>query len=202
MASRATLPGLVGSKGRGETGTVSAGGGVELVGADRVQAVFRDLQGRFVSQTKWLAETAMPVLQAGEESIFDSWAPRFDSSLTGSNSSGLQYGTQQRGQLRASLTDAASPGTWESFGPVRWVGDHALIFGTSIFYARFQRAIGGPSGKPRGRVRTGPSLVLATTPEELEAILNLAAGYFWGPLVELEGGEQEMAGPLTYAGAA
>lgn len=134
-----------------------AQGIVELVGAGKVRNDLRMLRDRLLSPAAML-EAEFDVLEQAEEHIFAGWAPSFN----------------QSGATMASLTQRDAKGAIR-----RAHGIDGIEFGTSIWYAKFQRRIVGSTGeldhpvglggmatsKPRGRKRGGKNLLLNLTPE-------------------------------------
>ena len=110
---------------------------VELVGATKIRRDLAAISERLRAPGQVL-ETEMRVLEQAEQLVFDGLAPKY----------------VKTDRLRTSLTSPDGRDT------VRRVLGNAIEFGTKVWYARFQRTIGPPSGKPRGRKRVGPSKVL------------------------------------------
>lgn len=125
-----------------------------MVGLPEAKALLEDISERLDDPTP-LLEGAMKVLELSETSLFDRLAPHFD--LTGAT--------------RASLTQT------DARGAIREIHGVEARFGTSIWYAKFLRKIDGPSGKPRGRKRVGPNLVLKTTAADRHAALTQYGRY-------------------------
>lgn len=137
-----------------------AGGALELIGAGKVRNDLRLLIERLENPGAVL-EAEFDVLEQAEEAIFEGWAPSFDNT----------------GASKASLTQR------DATGAIRRIHGSGIEFGTSIWYVKFQRRIAGargdldhplgtggqPSGKPRGRKRTGKNLLLKLTPEARRA---------------------------------
>lgn len=113
---------------------------VELVGAEKVHADLARIAERMALPGPTL-ELEMRVLEQTEATLFAGYGGKY----------------VQTGATLASLTQSSAEGA------IRRIHGASIEFGTSIWYAKFQREIGGPSGKPRGRKRVGPSKILKLT---------------------------------------
>jgi hypothetical protein len=114
---------------------------VEVVGAGKIRNDLMGIADRLLTPGAAL-EVEFQVLEQAEQLLFDSYGGKY----------------VQTGATKASLTQS------EANGAIRRIHADGIEFGTSIWYAKFQRTIGGPSGKPRGRKRVGPSKILKLTP--------------------------------------
>lgn len=111
---------------------------VQIEGLSNVQLKLRGFARRMVLPEPAL-EAAVKIIEAGEEELFAKLGGKFI----------------RTGALRASLTQS------DARGAIRRSHGEYIEVGSSIWYAHFQKKIGGPSGKPRGRKRVGKtSLVL------------------------------------------
>lgn len=135
-----------------------AGEMLELLGAGEVSANLRALAER-VGTPEVALELEFEVLEAEEKAVFDS------------------FGTPSYVQTGATMESLTQP---DAAGAIRRIHGSELEFGTSVWYAKFQRKIGGPSGKPRGRKRVGPSLILKFTPEARVAAIEAVAARIMG----------------------
>jgi hypothetical protein len=116
---------------------------IEVVGVAKVRQDLAGIAERMLAPGEVLA-LEMKVLEESERSLFEGY--------------GGEY--VQSGATLASLTQSGAEGA------IRRVHANSIEFGSSIWYAKFQREIGGPSGKPRGRKRVGPSKILKLTDAE------------------------------------
>lgn len=130
---------------------------VELVGAGKIRNDLRMLSERLLAPEQAL-ETEMEILEEVESSVFDGFGGKYVDS----------------GRLKASLTER------NARDAIRRVLGNTLEFGTRTWYARFQTKIGGPSGKPRGRKRPLPILVLKLTPALRQAASRAIAARLFG----------------------
>lgn len=136
-------------------------GAFELVGARKVGNDLRLLADRMSAPVLGM-NREFEILEEAEKALFASYGGKY----------------HETGALEASLTQSEANGAIR-----RWHGN-SIEFGTSIWYAMFQRTIGGPSGKPRGRVRTGPSKILKFTPATRRAAVELVADRIMGRVAE------------------
>lgn len=166
---------------------------VEFVGIQRTRGVLRDMMGRFATQETFMVDRMIPLLEQNEAEIYDSWGGRYDSSYSG-RSTGFKYG-QPPGATRASLTNSGAQGA------IRRAHAHSLEFGTNIFYALFQRKLGGPSGKPRGRTRIGPSLILGLEPQNAAYILAAVDEYLFSGYTDADEEAYAAQGAMTSVGS-
>lgn len=148
-----------------------AGEVLELVGSRKIR---NDL--RLISEALLTPEVALEaefdVLEQSEETLFASFGdPTY----------------VRTGDLKASLTQRNAAGAIRNahFGGRYSVTIPGIEFGTSIWYAKFQRRIGGPSGKPRGRKRYGRNLVLRITPASRRAAVALVREHIMGRLAHV-----------------
>lgn len=123
---------------------------VELLGAPKIIEDLDVMAGRLASAGEMLT-AEFSVLEQAEATLFDSYGGEYVAS----------------GATRDSLTQPSANGA------IRRIHGNEIEFGTSIWYAHFQRTIGGPSGKPRGRKREGPSKILKLTPAARQAAAQL-----------------------------
>src|SRR5579875_488560 len=126
---------------------------VQVDGLHETSARLRGFARRMVLPQPAL-EAAIRLLGESESQIFDAWGGEF----------------VRTGATRASLTSDAA-------GAVRRSRGQTLEFGTSIWYARFQRRIDGPSGRPRGRKRVGRSLIVKAPTAVRRAVRQTVLDY-------------------------
>jgi hypothetical protein len=130
--------------------------GVEVEGLDKAQLKLRGFARRMVLPQPAL-EAGVKVIEAGEEDLFTGFGGKFI----------------RTGALRESLTQS------DARGAIRRAHGEAIEFGSSIWYAHFQKKIGGPSGKPRGRKRVGKtSLVLKVSKANRALVRQVVLDYF------------------------
>lgn len=113
----------------------------ELIGVGKIRNDLRTLMERLATPEAMMAQQ-IEILEESERAIFEAHGGRY----------------VQTGALRDSLTQSSADNA------IRRQLGGTLEFGTGVWYAKFQRNIGGPSGKPRGRKRVGPNQVLRLTP--------------------------------------
>lgn len=131
-----------------------------LIGAQKVRNDLREIQLMLLSPDKVL-ELEFDILEQAEKDLFEQFVdPTYYLS----------------GKLEASLTQR------DANGAIRRLHGFAVEFGTSIWYGKFQRTIDGPSGKPRGRRRVGPSKVLKLTPAARQAASRAVMDAIMAPL--------------------
>lgn len=132
---------------------------VEFLGGSKILRDLAILRERYMSPGVAL-EMEFDVLEAAEQELFDSYGGEYI----------------RTGRLIESLTQRnARDAIREMHGP-------AIEFGTRTWYAVFQRTIGGPSGKPRGRKRIPPSKVLKLDEKSRQAALESLHEYIIGGL--------------------
>ena len=131
----------------------------EMVGVGKISRDLRVIRDRLAS-----LEARLPlefnVLEQMERDLFGRFMGKY----------------QNTGALMASLTQGNAEGA------IRRIHGAELEFGTSIWYARFQTRIGGPSGKPRGRLRPLPVRVLKLTPQARASASELVMRYVFEDL--------------------
>lgn len=128
--------------------------GVQIEGLDQTQLKMRGFARRIILPEPAL-EAGMSILEEGERDLFEALGGKY----------------VQSGDLRGSLTESSA------MGAIREAHGQTLSFGSSIWYAHFQRRIGGPSGKPRGRKRVGRSQVLQASRVERAAVREAVLAY-------------------------
>lgn len=142
---------------------------LELLGSRKIRNDLRRISEALLVGPEEAMEAEVEVLEQAEASLFSAFSdPTY----------------VRTGDLRASLTQSSAKG---AIRRMHWGGRYSktlpgLEFGTSIWYAKFQRKIGGPSGKPRGRVRMGKILVLRLTPATRRAAVELVRERVFGHL--------------------
>lgn len=127
-------------------------GAITIYGLPEAQAMLGALSKRLADPVPIL-EATMRALEQAEVSVFEALSPHFVLS----------------GATRASLTQP------DAAGAIREIHGFEARFGTSIWWAKFLRKIDGKSGKPRGRKRVGPNLVLKTTRAQRAAAVRVIA---------------------------
>lgn len=110
---------------------------IELIGAEKAQRDFDQVMKRMLNHRTGMRRT-IPLLQANESAIFASHGGKY----------------VKTGALRASLTEP------KGAGAVRRPARQSLNFGTSIYYARFQREHVGPKTDKGGMKRSGRNVVM------------------------------------------
>lgn len=128
-------------------------GAVNLIGVGSLQKRLAGINARLTNPEVPLAGV-MEMLQLQEVSLFERLSPHF----------------VQTGRVRDSLVGLTGDSIREIHGAT-------ASFGTRVWYAKFLRKQGGPSGKPRGRKREGPNLVLRLTNADKAAALKAYARY-------------------------
>ena len=143
---------------------------LELIGSRKIRNDLRLISERLITGPEVAMEAEIAVLEQAEASLFATFTdPTY----------------RRTDDLMNSLTQSNAAG---AIRRAHWGGRYAktlpgLEFGTSIWYAKFQRKIGGPSGKPRGRVRVGPNKVLRFTPATRRAAVELVREHVFGHLL-------------------
>lgn len=139
-----------------------AGGQViELVGSLKIKNDLTDLIDRLVTPGA-IFDAEFSILEEAERTIFAAHGGKYVMS----------------GDLKNSLTERDATGAIR-----RGHGAYGIVeFGTSIWYARFQRRIDGPSGLPRGRKRWGPNQVLRITPAARQGAAAALHDYLYAGL--------------------
>ena len=133
---------------------------LELVGRRKVSNDLRALALR-LGEPEVALEMEFEVLEEAEKGVFASFS---------------EPSYVKTGATEASLTQS------DASGAIRRIHGFSVEFGTSIWYAKFLRKIGGPSGKPRGRKRVGPSLVLKFSASARQAAVRAVADRIMGRL--------------------
>jgi hypothetical protein len=129
---------------------VSVGkGAVNLFGAEALRARLAGIAARLNPEALIGAEFI--VMEAAEDELFARLEPHF----------------VQSSRTRTSLTDSSSSDA------IREIHGMEGRFGTKVWYAKWLRQIDGPSGKPRGRKRVGPNLVLGITQADQRKALTV-----------------------------
>lgn len=121
--------------------------GVELVGANGTMSELRKIASRARDPEAALREI-FPVFEASEREIFDSYGGKY----------------VRTGDTKRSLTESNAKGA------VRSVSGDTFIFGSRIWYAKFQ----GTTGKGNHRA---PSAILKLTPEVARAASKAVLDY-------------------------
>lgn len=127
---------------------------VETTGLNDARLKMRGFARRMVLPQPAL-DAAMHVLEEGEKALFESFDGKY----------------VDTGALEASLTQATANGA------IRRAHGLTVEFGTSLWYARFQKRIGPPSGKPRGRKREGRSKIVKASTAERVVVRQLVLDY-------------------------
>ncbi len=125
-----------------------------MVGLAGARAMLGGISERLSNPTPIL-EASMRMMEVAEANLFDSLAPHF----------------VKKGDVRASLTEP------DARGAIREIHGMEAKFGTSIWYSKFLRKVDGPSGKPRGRKRVGPNLVLKIRAQDRRAAVKALGRY-------------------------
>jgi hypothetical protein len=137
---------------------------LEVVGADRAARMVRDVAKRAGMPAPGMVEM-VPELEAAELELFEGYGGKYV--LTGAT--------------KASLTQS------DANGAIREAHGIDFIFGTSIWYAKFQGTTVGPSGVDH---HGGPSAILAVPPGATELSSKIGCRYvingFTGGLMEVE----------------
>lgn len=129
-------------------------GAIAMYGLPELQERLAGIRDRLADPLPQM-DILFRALEVAETHLFERVSPRFV--LTG--------------RTRTSLTEP------DGAGAIREIHGVEARFGTSIWYAKFLRKIGGPSGKPRGRKREGPNLVLKLTLTDRRAAIEAIGEY-------------------------
>ncbi|HEY1437362.1 MAG TPA: hypothetical protein VGG82_07655 [Casimicrobiaceae bacterium] len=129
---------------------------VEVIGGDKLSALLGQMSERAANMTE-VFQGEIRYMEEFEQSLFAGYGGRY----------------VKTGKLRASLTE---PGA----DAVRDVNPKGMVFGTHVFYARFQTEHIGPQTARGGLARSGANMVVQQPPDLGERVTAKLGDHIMG----------------------